>query len=57
MILTKEQEANLTANAKAMIEAKKGVEANLNILIKEDHKLGYIVSPKTGEVRKSLIIT
>jgi hypothetical protein len=57
MILTKQQEANLVANAKAMIEAKKGVEANLNNLIKEAQKIGYIVSPKTGEVRKSLIIT
>jgi hypothetical protein len=57
MTLNKDQITNLTANAKAMIKAKKGVEANLNNLIKEAQKIGYIVSPKTGEVRKSLIIT
>lgn len=57
MILTKDQEANLTANARALIKAKKGIDANLNNLIKEAQKIGYIVSPKTGEVRKSLIIT
>lgn len=52
MKLDKQQEDNLRANAKDMVQAKNQINANLNGLIKEAQKIGYRVNPKTGEVTK-----
>ena len=54
-MLTKEQEDNFKANAKAMVDAKNQINKNLNQLIKDAQKIGYRVNPKTGEVTKSII--
>lgn len=55
-MLTKEQEDNLRANAKQMVEAKNQITKNLNQLIKDAQKIGYRINPKTGEVTKSIIV-
>ena len=55
-MLTKEQEDNLRANAKAMVDAKNQINKNLNQLIKDAQKLGYRINPKTGEMTKSIIV-
>jgi len=55
-MITKEQEDNLRANAKAMVDAKNQINKNLNQLIKDAQKLGYRINPKTGEMTKSIIV-
>lgn len=51
MKLLPEAEENLKANAKAMCDAKKQITKNFNQLIKDAQKIGYIINPKTGEVK------
>jgi len=55
-MLTKEQENNLRANAKVMVDAKNQINKNLNQLIKDAQKIGYRINPNTGELTKSVIV-
>lgn len=50
--MTPEQQKNLEANVRELIKVKKDVEARMSEIITGAQKMGYSISPKTGEVKK-----
>ena len=51
-MLNEEQEENLRVGALQAVRHLNMAKSNVNNLIKEAQKLGYIISPKTGLIKK-----
>lgn len=51
-MIPKEQEKALKQGAKQAVEMYRNAKFNLDELIKAAQKMGYLINPKTGEVKK-----
>jgi hypothetical protein len=53
MPIPKEQLKALKKGAKEAVKMKLNADYNLNELIKAAQKLGYLINPKTGEIKEA----